>query len=270
MSTATIYAHRSDASNDEATGVLGGDEPDVPEYWAFSIEIAKAWEAAQLEAPTPATRKLALRSAMVMSPQRGGVFEILLRMARCRLGGAIAGGRQYVSWIHEFDFVRAVEFLIEHEELEGAVNLVSPRPLPQREVHGRIAQGFRGMDSPSRQPLDGRARRPAAAFGFRAAAEEPARRTRAAARGRISLRTVGVGRRCSGPGRTVSRCTGGLKSSRPSRHFARIDEPMTPPARRQEPRFLRRRNLALPRRGMRRSRELEASTIRWMWSAWIE
>ena len=75
MSTATVYAHRFDAPNDEATGVLGGTEPGVPGYWAYSVEIAKAWERAQERAETPHTRKVALRSAMVMSPDRGGVFD---------------------------------------------------------------------------------------------------------------------------------------------------------------------------------------------------
>ncbi|GAA1255944.1 TIGR01777 family oxidoreductase [Kitasatospora nipponensis] len=132
MSTATVYAHRFDAANDEATGVVGGAEAGVPDYWGFSVEIARAWERAQQQAATPHTRKVALRSAMVMSPDRGGVFDVLLWMARLGLGGPVAGGRQYVSWIHEHDFVRAVEFLVDREELTGPVNLAAPEPLPQR------------------------------------------------------------------------------------------------------------------------------------------
>jgi uncharacterized protein (TIGR01777 family) len=133
MSTATIYAHRFDAPNDEATGRIGGDEPDAPGYWRQSIDIAKAWEATQQEASTPRTRKVALRTGMVMSPDPGGVFEVLLRLVRFRLGGASAGGRQFMSWIHDQDFVRATRFLIEREDLEGPVNLVAPNPLPQGE-----------------------------------------------------------------------------------------------------------------------------------------
>ncbi|GHE92904.1 NAD-dependent epimerase [Streptomyces werraensis] len=133
MSTATIYAHRFDAANDEATGVIGGTESGVPDHWAYSVRIAKNWERAQEEAATPGTRKVALRAAMVMSPDRGGVFDVLLRLARLGLGGPVAGGGQYVSWIHDEDFVRAVEFLIAREDVEGAVNLAAPGPLPQRE-----------------------------------------------------------------------------------------------------------------------------------------
>ncbi|MEU5595301.1 DUF1731 domain-containing protein [Streptomyces sp. NPDC020298] len=132
MSTATVYAHRLDAPNDEATGVIGGSEPDVPGYWSYSVDIAKAWEREQERADTPHTRKVALRSAMVMSPDRGGVLDVLLRLARLGLGGPVAGGAQYVSWIHDRDFVRAVEFLAGRDDLAGPVNLAAPGPLPQR------------------------------------------------------------------------------------------------------------------------------------------
>ncbi|MEV4556349.1 TIGR01777 family oxidoreductase [Kitasatospora sp. NPDC049285] len=134
MSTATVYAHRFDAANDEATGIIGGAEAGVPDYWEYSVRIARNWEAAQAEAPTPATRKVALRAAMVLSPDRGGVFDVLSRLARLGLGGPVAGGRQYVSWIHERDFVRAVDFLVAREDLDGPVNLAAPNPLPQREL----------------------------------------------------------------------------------------------------------------------------------------
>jgi uncharacterized protein (TIGR01777 family) len=128
--TATIYAHRFDAANDEWTGIVGGLEPDAPDTWRFSIEVATAWEGALAEAVTPHTRKVLLRSAMVMSPDRGGVFDVLLNLVRCGLGGAAGTGQQYVSWIHEADFVRAVSWLIEHAGIEGPVNLAAPDPIP--------------------------------------------------------------------------------------------------------------------------------------------
>lgn len=131
-STATIYAHRFDAPNDEA-GRIGGNEPDAPPTWRFSIDVARAWEAALDACPTPQTRKLALRSAMTMSPDRGGIFDTLLGLVRRGLGGTCGDGRQYVSWIHERDFVRALEFLIARDDLAGAVNLAAPEPLPNRE-----------------------------------------------------------------------------------------------------------------------------------------
>ena len=134
MSTATIYADRRDAPNDESTGIIGGHEPGVPGYWEYSVRIAQTWEATQLTAEVPETRKVQLRAAMVMSPDRGGVFDVLLRMVRLGLGGPVAGGRQYVSWIHDEDFVRAVEHLLVREDLSGPVNLAAPEPLPQRDL----------------------------------------------------------------------------------------------------------------------------------------
>lgn len=129
-STATVYAHRYDAPNDEATGIIGGTEPDTPATWRFSIEVARSWEHALAEMPAPRTRKVALRSAMVMSPDRGGIFDTLLALVRHGLGGTAASGRQYISWIHDADFIRAVAWLLTHDEVSGPVNLASPHPLP--------------------------------------------------------------------------------------------------------------------------------------------
>lgn len=129
-STATIYAHRFDAPNDETTGIIGGDEPDAPDSWGFSIEVARAWERALEDAAVPHTRKVALRSAVVMSPDAGGVFDILLGLVRRGLGGRSGDGRQFVSWIHHEDFTRAVRWLIDHDDFQGAVNLAAPGPLP--------------------------------------------------------------------------------------------------------------------------------------------
>lgn len=129
-STATIYAHRYDAPNDEATGIIGGSELGAPPAWRFSIKVAQAGEQAALVAHTPHTRTVLLRSAMVMSPDRGGIFDTLLRLARFGLGGPAGDGRQYVSWLHDEDFVRAVEWLIAHDDLSGPVNLAAPNPLP--------------------------------------------------------------------------------------------------------------------------------------------
>lgn len=145
MSTATIYAHRFDAPNDEATGIIGGNEPGVPAYWKRSIDIAVAWERALAEAVTPNTRKVALRTAMMMSPDRDGIFDVFLGLVRKRLGGAMAGGAQYVSWIHDADYIGATELLIARDDLDGAVNLASPNPLPQREFMAvlRDAAGIR-------------------------------------------------------------------------------------------------------------------------------
>jgi uncharacterized protein len=82
------------------------------------------------ETPTPRTRKVAMRSALTLSPDRGGIFDVLLGLVRHGLGGTQGAGTQFVSWIHEADFVRAVDLLIAREEFSGVVNLASPNPLP--------------------------------------------------------------------------------------------------------------------------------------------
>src|SRR3989454_12635554 len=131
-STATIYAHRYDAPNDEFTGIIGGNEPDAPETWRFSIDVVKAWEKAFDDVPAERTRKVKLGSAMIMNPDAGSIFDTLLTLVRRGLGGTAGDGRQYISWIHGDDFTRAIYFLIERD-LDGAVNVASPNPLPNRE-----------------------------------------------------------------------------------------------------------------------------------------
>jgi uncharacterized protein (TIGR01777 family) len=145
-STATIYRHALDRAMDEATGELGGDEPGAPSQWNFSIHVAKDWEAAFFAAATPRTRKVAMRSAIIMSPDRGSPFALLLRLARFGLGGRNGSGRQFVSWVHDGDFARAVEWLIAHEEVEGVVNIAAPHPL-------RNAEFMRELRRACRQPV---------------------------------------------------------------------------------------------------------------------
>jgi uncharacterized protein (TIGR01777 family) len=128
--TATIYqdADVRGEPNDEATGVLGVT-PDQPDTWHFSYDVATSWEAATDEQETPHTRKVLLRSAMVMSPDRDGIFDTLLWLVRRGLGGSILGLDPYLSWIHELDFCRIVDFLAERDDLDGPVNVTSPNPV---------------------------------------------------------------------------------------------------------------------------------------------
>lgn len=143
-STATIYAHRFDAPNDDIDGMIGGGEQDVPDTWRFSIDVATAWEQAANEIDTPNTRKVLMRSAMTMDPAPNGIFDVMLGLVRKGLGGTAASGKQYISWIHGEDFIRSVYWLIEKEELSGAINISSPNPLPNREFM-RIFREAYGM-----------------------------------------------------------------------------------------------------------------------------
>jgi uncharacterized protein len=141
-STATIYAHRYDAGNDEWSGALGGSESNAPSAWRFSIEVARAWERAFDDAATTATRKVTLRSAMTLSPDAGGVFATLLGLVRRGFGGTAGNGRQFISWIHYEDFVATVRWLIERHEIDGIVNIASPNPLPNAEFMRVLREAY--------------------------------------------------------------------------------------------------------------------------------
>jgi uncharacterized protein (TIGR01777 family) len=133
-STATIYRHTFGAAHSEAEGEIGGGEPGAPETWDFSIDVAKGWEADAMEFnDLPSTRLVLLRSAMTTSPDRGGVFDVLSRLVKLGLGGKAGDGRQFVSWIHEEDFLRSVRLLIDDARFSGPVNVCAPNPLPNRE-----------------------------------------------------------------------------------------------------------------------------------------
>lgn len=130
-STATIYKHSLDRPMDEVTGEIGAT-PAVND--TFSVEVAKAWEKELDDARTPATRKVALRTAMVFGTTEGGVFQVLRRLVRFGLGGSMAGGRQFVSWIHQEDFCRGIDWLLTHDDLSGPVNVAAPNPVSNRDM----------------------------------------------------------------------------------------------------------------------------------------
>ena len=138
-STATIYRHAEDHPMTEATGELGE---------GFSVSVAKAWEEALFEPPLPGTRRVALRTAIVLGD--GSVLPPLVRLARLGLGGpqldgrwpasrarlsagtyhrrGARGGRQRFSWIHLDDVIGIIRFLRDHDELDGVINAASPNP----------------------------------------------------------------------------------------------------------------------------------------------
>ena len=184
--TATIYAHRFDAPNDEHSGIIGGTEPCAPETWRFSIDVATAWEKALATANTPRTRKVALRSAMTMSPDRGGVFDVLLGLVRRGLGGRVGDGTQFVSWIHDRDFIRAVEFLIE-TRTEWPDESRRPRTAAECRVHAGIACGMGNPIRATSDAVDGSAWDVVVADRVRTGPEESPRRAGPPAERRIPV-----------------------------------------------------------------------------------
>lgn len=118
-SSATIYVHAETQLMTEANGLIGDD---------FSMNICKSWEKNFFATTSQQTRKVALRTAIVLG--RGGeAFHKLKIITRLGLGGQQGNGRQKMSWIHVEDFCRAVEFIIQNESIIGAINISAPNPI---------------------------------------------------------------------------------------------------------------------------------------------
>jgi uncharacterized protein (TIGR01777 family) len=165
-STSTFYKHSYDTPQDEFTGLLadlpsqrGTNEPaNLPETWSFSIDVAHRWEAALAATPTPNTRKIRLRSSMVMSPDAGGVFSVFSKLARLGLGGTQGNGKQYVSWIHDQDYCRITDLLLEQPEItdetDGVINMTAPEPMPNKEFLRTLRQEWgQTVGIPAPRPL---------------------------------------------------------------------------------------------------------------------
>lgn len=117
-STATIYRHSLDKQMNEVNGEIGND---------FSMNVAKSWEQAFFEIATPQTKKTALRTSIVLG-KKGGAFVPLKNLTKLGFGGKQGKGNQFISWIHEKDFARAIEFIF-RKEITGVINIVSPKPI---------------------------------------------------------------------------------------------------------------------------------------------
>ncbi len=147
-STATIYRHTYGPPWNEE-GLIG---PDAAAKDAFSVHVATAWEAALNDSLTPSTRKVALRTSMVLGCAKNSVFPMLRRLTRMGLGGRMGSGHQFVSWIHVSDFCRAVDWIIADRALSGPVNVAAPNPVTNAELMAtmRAVCGMRfGLPAPA-------------------------------------------------------------------------------------------------------------------------
>ena len=124
LASATVYRHSLDRTMDELTGETGSPQPS----YQFSEQVCLAWEQALWNAPAPRTRKVALRTSLVLGHE-GGVFPVLRRLVRLGLGGEQGSGQQFVSWLHATDFVRLIDFIVATDSLSGVVNATAPNPI---------------------------------------------------------------------------------------------------------------------------------------------
>jgi uncharacterized protein len=126
VSTVTWYRHAEDQPQTEWHGERGTE---------FSVDVAHKWEEAFFGAETPAaTRKIALRTGIVMANEAGTVFDKLRNLTQFGLGGKMATGNQRVSWIHIGDWLDAIDFLIDNPLLDGVFNLTTPEPIKNTDM----------------------------------------------------------------------------------------------------------------------------------------
>ncbi|WP_025666412.1 TIGR01777 family oxidoreductase [Aquimarina megaterium] len=118
-STATIYRHSLDKEMNEIDGEIGT---------GFSVDVATSWEKTFFNQQTTKTRKIALRTSIVLG-EKGGALPSILNLTKIGLGGKQGNGNQKLSWIHEIDFARSIEFIIKNPSIEGVINIVSPKPV---------------------------------------------------------------------------------------------------------------------------------------------
>jgi hypothetical protein len=128
----------------------------APQAWnrarGFTRRVVRDWEAAFFSVPTPRTRKIALRSAVTLSPVAGNVFAVMANLVRFSLGGTQGSGRQFLPWIHETDYADAVEFLIARDDLDGPFNIAAPEPMPNREFMAILREALNmpnGLPAPA-------------------------------------------------------------------------------------------------------------------------
>jgi uncharacterized protein len=106
--------------------VLTEDDPAGDTYLA---RIASSWEAATAPAQDAGIRVVTARAAVVVSADGGAFGRRLLPLFRLGLGGRLGSGRQWWSWVTLEDYVRAMRFLLEHDEIAGPVNISAPEPI---------------------------------------------------------------------------------------------------------------------------------------------
>ncbi|MEI9919286.1 MAG: TIGR01777 family oxidoreductase [Bacteroidota bacterium] len=131
MSSATIYRHAEDRPMDETFGEIGDD---------FSMNVCREWEKTFNELPLGETRRVIMRTSIVMGKD-GGALPPLRNLVRFGLGGRQGDGKQMVSWIHEVDVVGVVDWMLDGNA-NGAYNVTSPQPIANNVLMRHLRKAF--------------------------------------------------------------------------------------------------------------------------------
>lgn len=140
-SSATIYVHSEQHLNTEENGIIGDD---------FSMNICKSWEREFFAVKNEGMKKIALRTSIVLG-NNGGAFPKLKMVTKLFLGGKQGRGNQMVSWIHIDDFCKAVDWIIQHENMSGAINITAPAPLSNDNMMKKLRKELKipfGLNAP--------------------------------------------------------------------------------------------------------------------------
>jgi uncharacterized protein len=127
------YGHRGDERLDESSPDPGDD---------FLAQLSAEWEAEARAAEELGVRVVLSRTGVVLSDS-GGALEKMLPFFKAGIGGPVAGGRQYVPWVHVDDVVGATIFALEHDEVSGPVNVTAPEPVTNKELSKALGRVLR-------------------------------------------------------------------------------------------------------------------------------
>jgi uncharacterized protein (TIGR01777 family) len=136
-----FYGDRGEAIVDESAA--SGD--------GFDAEVVREWEKAAGEVEAAGVRLVVVRTGHVLDP-RGGLLKQLLTPFKLGVGGPLAGGRQYMSWIHIDDEVGILLWALDNENVSGAVNSTAPNPVTNRELSKALG---RALGRPAVLPVPG-------------------------------------------------------------------------------------------------------------------
>lgn len=126
------------------------DESDGPGS-SFDSEVVQAWEAAARELDGKGIRLVVTRSGQVLAPE-GGMLKEMLTPFKLGVGGPLAGGEQYLSWIHIEDEVGILLWALDNEEVSGVVNASSPNPATNKDFSKALG---RAVNRPALMPVPG-------------------------------------------------------------------------------------------------------------------
>ncbi|OGN75960.1 MAG: TIGR01777 family protein [Chloroflexi bacterium GWB2_49_20] len=105
----------------------------------FLADICIKWEESSNGLESLGIRRVVIRTGVVLSKNEGALNRMLIPF-KLFVGGPIGGGRQMISWIHPFDEIAAIQYMLENDELAGVFNLTAPEPISNADLGRYLAR----------------------------------------------------------------------------------------------------------------------------------